>query len=497
MSPSPAPATSRTEVPTSEKVLVVGAGPAGLAAAASLRALDVPFDLVDRAADVGGIWDLEAETPAWPGMRAISSTEMTQFEDLLMPASFPAFPDAEQMAKYLRAYAARYHLTDHFLPGVAVRSARPFDAEGVWQVELSDGRITTYRALVAAHGISAREHRPDWAQREGLPASLRIIHSRTWPGAEAVEGGLQGRKVLVVGSGQSAADIAVDAASRALEVRWSVRTGHWVVPRHIGSVPGDVAASREPAVLGALNEKVAEAVIARTVGTPQKHGLPAPRTPLLEDRVIVSDDLLPRIDEGRITPVADVRSLDAEGRAHLVDGATWAPDLIILATGYEDGADYLDPELVPRTPQGAPDLFLGAFPRTRDDLVLLGQFRTAGGILPLLAQQADIAAYFLRAVREQRPEAEAFRRLRTGADAAVPTRLPARGASDRATEGGIPAALGGALSRRVERLQAMARRSAGTQPASEPGQLPFVDRADLLGRLRTVRALFEAADSRS
>ena len=133
------------QIPTREKVLIIGAGPAGLAAAAALKALEVPFDLVDRAAHVGGIWDPEREdSPVWPTMEMISSREHTQYEDLLQPVSYPEFLSPGQMAKYLRAYAARHDLTEHFRPRTAVRSARPFE-EGVWQVELSTGEIGIYR----------------------------------------------------------------------------------------------------------------------------------------------------------------------------------------------------------------------------------------------------------------------------------------------------------------------------------------------------------------
>lgn len=472
--------------PTREKVLVAGAGPAGLAAAAALAALRIPFDLVDPGSDVGGIWSLGEDTPVWDSMHPISSREMTQFEDLLMPVSFPDFPSPEDLGKYLRAYAARYDLTAHFRPGVSVRSAEPFE-EGVWQVELSNGEVGVYRAIISATGTSARPHLPAWAIDPNLSGlrdltavgGPRLIHSRDWTGADS----LQGRTVLVVGSGQSAADIAVDASRSALEVRWSVRTGHWIVPRTIGGVPGDVAASREPALLGPLNEKIAEAVIRRTMGNVRALGLPAPEAPLLSDRVIVSDDILPRIREGRVRPVADVTGMDDEGRVSLADGSDWNPSVIVLATGYEHGPQFLPEGLIPRTDSGSPDLFLGAFPRTRDDLAVLGQMRTVGGIWPLLAQQADIAALFLHAQREDPAAAEAFRRLRSGSD----HRVSARAASQpgRPTEG-----LRGRLASGLEHLQDLARRPAAVTPVRETGQLPFVDRADALARLRRAREVF-------
>lgn len=465
------------QVSTREKVLVIGAGPAGLAAAAALQAVGLPFDLVDSRSHVGGIWSGADDTPVWDAMTPVSSKDMMQFEDLLMPASFPAFPSPEELSKYLRAYAARHRLTERFHPGTTVRRATPFEP-GVWQVEMSDGQICVYRAVIAATGMASRPHLPSWARDRRLGERVELMHASDWRGPE----GLEGRTVLVVGSGQSAADIAVDASSRALEVRWSMRTGHWVVPRTIAGTPGDVAASREPALLGPLNRKVAETLVRRTMGDTEKLGLPAPEAPLLEDRVIVSDDVLARIREGRIAPCADVESLADDGTVRLVDGATWKPTVIVLATGYEDGTGAIADQAFPRTAAGAPDLFLGAFPRGRDDLVVLGQVRVAGGIWPVLAQQADVAALFLRAADDGDPAAEQFRRVRRGADASVPLRRPS------ASHG---TGLKGRLADGLERLQGTARRTAAPVPVTEPGQLPFADREDLMARLRTVRSLFE------
>jgi len=468
------------QIPTREKVLIIGAGPAGLAAAASLKALEVPFDIVDRAAHVGGIWDPErGDSPVWTSLEMISSREQTQYEDLLQPVSFLEFLSPGHMAKYLRAYASRHGITDHFRPRTAVRSARPF-GEGVWEVELSTGEIGIYRAVISAHGISERPHRPDWAG--DIPDSVRVLHSKEWTGAD----GLEGRRVLVVGSGQSAADIAVDAARRALEVRWSMRTGHWVVPRRVAGMPGDVAASREPAMLGGLNARIAETVVRRTVGDPVEAGLPRPALPLLEDRVIVSDDLLQRVREGRITPAGAVQSVDAEGVVTHARGGdafgtdTFDADVIVLATGYETGADHLPEDLVPRTASGESDLFLGAFPRGRDDLVILGQQRVSGGVLPILVEQADIAAYMMAATRDgaASPALDQFRRVRGGSESAVPAR---------------PAPASGGLRGRLETAVGTRRVTARELPSgagAQEGLIPAVDRETQLARLRSVRSLF-------
>src|SRR5699024_3768763 len=184
------------------------------------------------------------------------------------------------------------------------------------------------------------------------------------------------------------------------------------------------AASRATSVLGGLNARIAETVIRRTVGHPADAGLPAPAAPLLEDAVIVSDDVLDRVREGRITPAGDITGVDAAGTVtHLGTGShaghlSFAPDLIVLATGYESRAAHFPEDLIPRTASGAPDLFLGAFARGRDDLVVLGQQQVSGGILPILVEQADIAAYMLAAVRDgSSPALERFRRIRAGSEA--------------------------------------------------------------------------------
>ena len=467
------------QIPSREKVLIIGAGPAGLAAAAALKALEVPFDLVDRAKHVGGIWNEErADSPIWPSMEMISSREFTQYEDMLQPVAFPEFLSPGHMAKYLRAYAARHELTAHFRPGIDVRYARPFE-DGVWQVELSTGEVLIYRAVVSAHGIAERPHRPDWAA--DVPKSAQVIHSKDWTGPD----GLEGKRVLVVGSGQSAADISVDAARRALEVRWSIRTGHWVVPRRIGGVPGDVAASREPALLGGLNEKIAEAVVSRTVGAPQDAGLPEPVAPLLEDSVIISDDVLARVREGRITPAGAVTSVAEDGTvfhdgpAHHAGHLRYAPDLIVLATGYESGAGHLPEGVVPRTAGGDLDLFLGAFPRGRDDLVVLGQQRVAGGALPVLVEQADVAAYVLAATLEDSSSAlRRFQQLRAGSESAVPV-------TDSSAGAGVLGRLSGVFG-----AHKVTARATATTPGTGEKLVPAADRDTLLARLRSVRDLF-------
>ncbi len=370
-------------------VLVVGAGPAGLAAASFLERAQIDYDLVDSQKHVGGVFSLTTTGSAWPEMELTSSKALTEFDELRMPVSFPTFPTAQQYGTYLRAFAAHTGADAHFHPRTEVRMARSF-GEGNWEVSFSTGEVRTYGAIIAAHGTSSQPHLPAELVADLEDAGVPFIHASQYRGAAHT----QAENVLVIGSDQAAADIAADLADadRSVQLLWE--EGRWIVPRSLGHLPADAIAQLEPSFLGRLNETIARGAARRTIGSAEAVGLPRPSAPLLDSEPVVSDRLIRDLEQHRIRLVRDRRHLPLD-----------AFDLVILATGYETGAPYLAPEL-------AQDLFLGAFPRSRRDLVVLGQLRVAGSLVPVLEDQAELAALYLRAQRSDPAAAEAFDRLR-------------------------------------------------------------------------------------
>ena len=457
-------------------VLVIGAGPAGLAAAASLKALGVSFDLVDSQNHVGGVWNVaNDDAPSWPSKRLTSSRTHTQFEDLRMPVSFPAFPTTDEYATYLRAYTSHHGLTEHFHPNTTVRRLRDF-GEGSWEVEFSTGEVRPYAAVIAAHGVSNRPFLPPLffdARERGVNA----IHVKNFAGAEHTSE----RSVLVIGTGQSAVDVATELADGERRVALHLTEGHWVVPRTIAGLPADALAGSEPGVLGrTINDSVAEKIVSRTVGRPESVGLPAPEVPLLEDDPIVSDELIALVRERAIEVMRDARHLPLESF-----------DLVVFATGYEPGADYL-PE------RYTSHLFLGTFARDRHDFALLGQVRVVGGVIPVLAEQADVAAYAIHAfLQGNTNKMIEFERLKGTSEADVP-KTP-RAAVRTGT--GLRAKVRSVLSH----VNTATHRSRSTStaedwlqgvnvdllPEDQALKMPLMDRADVLARLYTVRRLFE------
>lgn len=186
---------------------VVGAGPAGLAAARWLKALDTPFEGFERNPGVGGIWNIGfTGPPMYESAHFISSRTLSGFRDFPMPDSYPDYPSHRQILQYLEGYATRFDLRRHFAFGVAVESARPDGEEG-WVVRLSDGTERACRGLIAALGCEWRPFVPAIA---GM-FDGEVVHSRDYKHPRQFEG----RRVLIVGAGNSGRDIACDASRSA------------------------------------------------------------------------------------------------------------------------------------------------------------------------------------------------------------------------------------------------------------------------------------------
>ena len=185
-------------------MVVVGAGPAGLCMTRRLAETDARFTVLERNADVGGIWDIDAPgSPMYESAHFISSKTLSGFPDLPMPEDYPDYPNHRQILAYIRSYADRFDLRSHIQFDTGVVHAA-LDQDGSWQLELTDGRRVRARYLVCANGVTWEPNVISWPGRfDG-----EIRHSVTYRDASE----FAGKRVLVVGAGNSGVDIACDAA---------------------------------------------------------------------------------------------------------------------------------------------------------------------------------------------------------------------------------------------------------------------------------------------
>jgi cation diffusion facilitator CzcD-associated flavoprotein CzcO/amino acid transporter len=356
---------------------LIGAGPAGLVMGRRLAEEGVPFDWFEAGSDVGGIWHADRPgSPVYESMAAVTSRYVSGFPDFPMPADFPDYPQWWQVRDYLRQYADYHGLYERISFGVAVTWAKP---EGLgWSVTLTSGRFRFYSGIIAAPGASWFPSVPRLPGQERFRGHL--WHSASYKSPEE----LAGRRVLVVGAGNSAADIASDAARAGAACFLSVRHGRRLRPRYIRGVPTDalLAGALQPEDESPSAEP--RDLIAAAVGDVRALGLPLPDT-VHSGHPTISDDLLHLLAQGHIQARGEVVEVVPDG-VRFADGTVEQVDLIIACTGYGLQLPFLAPELYTR--DGAPDLFMNIFSRTYEDLALLGLSNLGGPTFPILEDQA-------------------------------------------------------------------------------------------------------------
>jgi cation diffusion facilitator CzcD-associated flavoprotein CzcO len=368
-------------------VAVIGAGAAGLATLKALADAGVPAVCFEATDTVGGLWVYGAAgSPAYRTLHLNTSKGRTEFADHPMPAHWPDYPDHTRIAGYLTDYATRFGLHDSVrLRHTVDRVSR--DADGGWTVHATgpDGPVeVTVAAVVVANGHNRVPKLPD-----GHPGECTAdqLHSHDYRGPEQ----LAGRRVLVVGGGNSAMDIAVDASYAADRTLLSLRRGVWVVPKYLLGRPSDTLngalARRLP---WRLRQRISQTMLAATVGPPTRYGLPAPGHGFLQDHPTLSDGLLSRLTHGDIEARPGIARLDGR-RVEFTDGRADEVDLVVWCTGYRVEIPFLDPALLGDGPDRLP-LYRHVFHLDAPGLAFVGLMQSTGAAFPLLEAQARLVA---------------------------------------------------------------------------------------------------------
>ncbi len=334
----------------------------------------------------------------------ISSKRLTEYTDFPMPEEFPPYPSHRQALDYLRSYARHFQLYDSISFGNEVARIEPEDDRfRVWIT--GEARPRRYRGVVIANG-----HHWDPLLPE-LPGEFHgeVLHSHHYKTPEV----LQGRRVLVVGAGNSGCDIAVEAAQHAAAAFHSLRRGYHFLPKFLRGMPVDeldhnLQRMRLPLW---LRRFIAGWVVYYTLGPPEKFGLPRPTHRLFEAHPIVNSQLLYFLGHGRILPKPDVARL-AGREVEFADGSREAIDLIVFATGFRLSFPFLEGRHL-NMENGVPRLFLNAFHPQHDHLFIAGLTQPNSGQWGLTDLQTQLFARFLVACRTDEPRAAWFRELKS------------------------------------------------------------------------------------
>ena len=373
-------------------VAIIGAGAAGIAVAKSLQAARLDYHIFERHSDFGGIWDINSPgSPMYASLRLISSKNSFSFSDYPMGESLPDYPSHEQVLSYLRTYARLHKLYESATFGACVTAVTPFD--GRWCVKTANDRKFIFDAVICTTGRYWEPVIPEFATRARALAAedCRVLHS-----SEYKEGSsLEGQRVLVVGGGNSAADIACDAAIHAAQASISFRRAYHFLPKYLFGVPTSVFADRFPAWLPfRLQQMIMTTSIARTTGSSEHHGLPKPDHGILERHPVINDQILEHCRKGELGVRSDVKSVFGK-RVDFVDGSWGSFDTIICGTGFEARFPFLAPELLPVN-GGKPDLYLHMFNADHPTLILMGMMEVDNGTLPVYEACASVISHYLQ-----------------------------------------------------------------------------------------------------
>ncbi|MER5356376.1 FAD-dependent oxidoreductase [Kitasatospora sp. NPDC002551] len=373
---------------------VIGAGLSGLAAAHALAVRGIDFVCLEQAPEVGGIWRKPGAGERGPGYRSLhlnTARELTGYAAFPMPDSYPAYPRHDQMAAYLRAFAEWAGLLPRVEFGTEVLSVHQ-DTDGSWLVATRDARgdcaTRRFARVVVATGANAEPQLPDPVPDGAESFTGRMLHA-----VDYLEGdGFRGQRVVVVGLGASAVDIAADLSRHASRTVLSVRRGLHVVPKQLFGISCDVIAE-EPWFTGmslAERREYIEQALIVARGRLSDYGLPEPDHPIFSSAVTVSDEIFTRIRHGAVTPKPGIESF-AGSVVRFTDGSEVEADAVVWCTGYRMSYPYL-PAGWPVGPSGRVELYRRIVVPDRAGLYFVGLIRPVGSITRALEAQADWVA---------------------------------------------------------------------------------------------------------
>ena len=392
------------------RICIIGAGPSGIGAAKSLldsglRDLTI-FDKNDR---VGGNWIFDprpGHSSVYETTHAISSRRLSQYEGYPMPDDYPDFPSHDLLQRYFTAYADHFGVTQFVRFGTEVTAAVPQSDCG-WLVTSSGPggeRSERFDYLLAANGHHWDPRMPSYPGEFTGP----FIHAHFYKSAAR----FAGQRVLVIGGGNSACDIAVEIGRIARQCCISMRRGYYFFPKFLFGRPIDVLGSRIAGWPWGLRQRAAKYALRLAQGSNRRYGLPEPDHGPLEQHPTLNSELLYAIRHGRVQPRPDVARFVGQ-EVHFTDGRSDVFDTVIAATGYRMSFPFLDPALIDFSEAAEIQLYLNVFHPRHRSLYFIGLVQPVGCIWPLAELQGKIVAREIKGAWSRPADIEARIRRQT------------------------------------------------------------------------------------
>ena len=371
------------------RVCVIGAGPSGIAAAKNGVAAGLPVVIFEKNDKVGGNWVFNAKTghsSVYENTHIISSKTWSEYEDFPMPDDYPEYPGHRQLQAYFESYARHFGVYEHIRFNHAIEHVAPLDG-GDWEVSYADAQRAPHTERFT-HLMVANGHHwdPKYPEYSGT-FDGRFLHSHDFKG---VDDSWRGARVLVIGGGNSACDVAVEAARIAGTVCLSMRSPQWFFPKFMLGQPCDVFAAGSMWLPNRVRQLLFRVLLRVLQGPMSRYGLPENKSQPLTQHPTLNSDLFDFIRHGRVKPRSGIERLDGHDVV-FTDGRREAFDIICACTGFWTTFPFFDETFMNVKYSEKVRLYRKMLHPQHRTLYLIGLFQPLGCIWPLADYQARIA----------------------------------------------------------------------------------------------------------
>lgn len=373
---------------TTARVCIIGAGPSGITAAKNCLQVGLRNIVIYEKNDqVGGNWVYSprlSHSSVFDTTHIISSKRMSQYADYPMPADYPDYPSHKQLLTYFQGYAEHFGVLPYIRFNTEVRSAEKQPDE-TWRITLGYGRVEHFDYLMVANGHHWHPRMPTYPGQ----FSGEMLHSHDYKTAAP----FKDKRVLVIGGGNSACDIAVETSRVSAFTAISMRRGYYISPKFSMGKPSDVAAAPTAYLPDFLRLPILRLFYRINVGNLEDYGLERPQHDILQQHMTMNSELLYFLRHGTVHPRRDIARFEGSN-VYFVDGRCEEYDTVIAATGFIITFPFFDKSFLDYS-EGDVPLYLRVFHPDHPSLFFIGLVQPLGCIWPLADAQAQLAANFM------------------------------------------------------------------------------------------------------
>jgi cation diffusion facilitator CzcD-associated flavoprotein CzcO len=384
------------------RIAIIGAGISGLTAGKALSDRGLDYVCFDSSDDLGGNWyfgNPNGRSSAYESLHIDTYRDSVSFRDMPMGEDYPDYPHQAEIKRYLDRYADAFGLRERIRFETPVeRAERAHTAtssasrpgRGGWRLTLGDGSAEEFDFLIVGNG---HHWDPRFAE---FPGSFdgETIHSHGYLGpTDPLD--LRGKRVLVVGIGNSAVDITSELSRKGVaeKVFISTRSGAWVMPKYLFGRPLGQVVKTTPHLPVKLQRLLAKPLPYIASGRMEDFGLPTPNHNFLEAHPTVSSELLLRLGSGDAVAKPNVAELMGD-RVRFEDDSVEEIDAIVYATGYKITFPFFDESLL-SAPDNRLPLYKRIFKPGVDDLALIGFAQVIPTLFPFVELQSKLVAAYV------------------------------------------------------------------------------------------------------